>query len=243
LLSSVAVGSSQEPVAPAKTFEVSSVRPCEPPDSNGLQLTNISPLGGNSFVAKNARMRLLLALAFGLDSYQLEVPREDKWIDDACFTVSAKAEGETLLTKEELQPRLQQLLVERFHLKFHRAEQAMKGYDLLVAAGGFKLKVNQDSPTPKMAYLMPGRMTAPSASLTTFASLLSAATHKPVEDQTGLGGAYTFDLSFSTPEDAESALPSLFTALQESYGLRLVPAQVRVKMLVVDSVEKAATDN
>jgi uncharacterized protein (TIGR03435 family) len=43
--------------------------------------------------------------------------------------------------------------------------------------------------------------------------------------------------------DTESPLPSLFTALQEQYGLRLEKAKVPLEILVIDRVEKVPSEN
>jgi uncharacterized protein (TIGR03435 family) len=76
--------------------------------------------------------------------------------------------------------------------------------------------------------------------MTYIALLLVLATRKPVVDQTGLTGGFTFDLEF-TPADAnlgESSAPSIFTALQEQLGLKLESAKVPMDVLVIDRAEK-----
>ena len=57
-------------------------------------------------------------------------------------------------------------------------------------------------------------------------------------DQTGLGGSYDFALKW-TPEQlvAPDAAPSLFTAIQEQLGLRLVPSKAQVEVIVIDHIE------
>jgi len=87
-----------------------------------------------------------------------------------------------------------------------------------------------------------------------------------VVDKTGLKGKYTFILEFqgaanlrSTPPEAapdpgngsppaanepDGAFPSIFTAIQEQLGLRLVKTtNVPVDVIVVDSVDKVPTKN
>jgi len=61
-----------------------------------------------------------------------------------------------------------------------------------------------------------------------------------VADKTGLAGNYDIDLKW-TPDDQQSELdagPTLFTALEEQLGLKLVPAEGTVETLVVDHVER-----
>jgi uncharacterized protein (TIGR03435 family) len=61
---------------------------------------------------------------------------------------------------------------------------------------------------------------------------------RPVIDKTGITGEYDVALEWS-PEQAEaSSGPSIFTALEEQFGLRLESGKGPVEILVVDSVEK-----
>jgi len=65
---------------------------------------------------------------------------------------------------------------------------------------------------------------------------------------TGLNGLYDFTLDTSgtgfnggPPQDPTA--PSIFTAIQENLGLRLVAQKSPVEVLVVDKAEKAPTAN
>jgi uncharacterized protein (TIGR03435 family) len=58
-----------------------------------------------------------------------------------------------------------------------------------------------------------------------------------VEDKTGVRGTYRIDLTWSRP-GADDSGPSLFTALQEQLGLKLVSAKGPVETLVVQGIEK-----
>ena len=57
-----------------------------------------------------------------------------------------------------------------------------------------------------------------------------------VIDKTGLAGGYDMDLAWTPDEAAGGGLdaPSLFTALQEQLGLKLVPERGPVNVVVVD---------
>ncbi len=75
---------------------------------------------------------------------------------------------------------------------------------------------------------------------------LSRPVGRPVINNTGLTGGFDYDLRWA-PEQAvpdgavrESALPSIFTALEEQLGLKLVPSRGPVEVLVIDSVEMPA---
>lgn len=66
-----------------------------------------------------------------------------------------------------------------------------------------------------------------------------------VSDQTGLTGRYTMQLDYPFPPQgtvnpADVALPSLFTAVQEQWGLRIVPGKGPFKTVVVESAQMPA---
>ena len=90
--------------------------------------------------------------------------------------------------------------------------------------------------------------------LDTFGRALSGQLGRMVIDQTGLSGAFDLTLDWTPQQplagspaaDASaptaSNLPSIFTAVQEQLGLKLVPQTGPVSVLVIDHVEEP-TDN
>jgi uncharacterized protein (TIGR03435 family) len=70
---------------------------------------------------------------------------------------------------------------------------------------------------------------------------------RPVFDRTGLTGAYDIDLQW-TPATSDSNAPpgdapSIFTAVQEQLGLKLVAEREKVDVLVVDQIDRRPTVN
>jgi uncharacterized protein (TIGR03435 family) len=102
------------------------------------------------------------------------------------------------------------------------------------------------------------RWTDRGLSMPRFAAQLSRQLDRTVVDRTGLKAKYTFTLEFAddrtqpamlrASEDGdlrasngpppESSGPSIFTALQEQLGLKLVPARGPVEVLVIDHIER-----
>ena len=81
-------------------------------------------------------------------------------------------------------------------------------------------------------------------SMPRFADYLSDRLGRPVLDQTKLDGAYAITLDWAPDSSEESAsAPSLFTALQEQLGLKLIATKGANTVLVIDHVEKAPTEN
>jgi bla regulator protein blaR1 len=67
---------------------------------------------------------------------------------------------------------------------------------------------------------------------------------RPVVNKTGISGLFDIQLEFTTEAKleklnaADDAGPSIFAALQEQLGLRLVPARGQGEVLVIDHVER-----
>jgi uncharacterized protein (TIGR03435 family) len=67
-----------------------------------------------------------------------------------------------------------------------------------------------------------------------------------VVDRTGLTGKWNVRLEFARPEDSTrtaadavlTAVPSVFTAVQEQLGLRLEAARGSEEYLVIESIER-----
>jgi uncharacterized protein (TIGR03435 family) len=78
--------------------------------------------------------------------------------------------------------------------------------------------------------------------MATLARFLQTQVARPVIDRTGLQGTYDLHLTYAPRlEDREpdpTAGPSIFTAVQEQLGLKLVPAKETVAVLVIDHIEQ-----
>ena len=89
------------------------------------------------------------------------------------------------------------------------------------------------------------RLVAGGTSMAALARSMSNPAGRIVVDKTGLIGAFDFELEFTTdpvggqpPAVSDTNLPSLFTALEEQLGLKLVPERRPVEVLVIDRVER-----
>ncbi len=96
----------------------------------------------------------------------------------------------------------------------------------------------------------PGGMTIDGATMFTVAEMLSLPPGRALlgtvtQDRTGLTDRYTLELNYPFSQSpvgaaaapAQFAGPSLSTAVQEQWGLRLVPSQGRLKVIVVESAQ------
>jgi uncharacterized protein (TIGR03435 family) len=245
---------------PAKfSFEVASVRLAPPEERlpGGAKYTGIvPPLSGDSdhITITHASLRGLLLRAYDLQFSQLVGP---DWLDDGPdgprFNITAKAPDDA--PKGHIPEMLQSLLAERFGVKTHWESKDAKGYALLVAANGLKLKQSVPNSSgvveKSRTVTMSGQFTWKGETFGEFAQALTGLLGTPVADMTGLPGAY--DISLEAAPDSmpglhsrtaasDSSYPSIFTALK-SLGLTLEAKEVPVKQLVVDAARKLPTEN
>jgi uncharacterized protein (TIGR03435 family) len=188
-------------------------------------------------------MAFLIGMAYKVGDDQIE--KNPSWIESECYSISARAEGSGSLENDRLRVLLQNLLSQRFHLALHREVKDFSGYALVVAKDGPKLDATKGISAP--GHIGPdGLLLARNISMRSLASMLPRAVGAHVVDETGLTGRYDITLRFApdAPLAATgSSLPSIFTALQEQLGLKLMAQRVPVEMLVIDHVEKVPTEN
>jgi uncharacterized protein (TIGR03435 family) len=224
-----------QPTAAPTSFEVASIRPAK--DCTGPWA--ISPSGSRIYTMPKVSMAYLIGVAYGVGDDQID--KNPKWISEECYSVSARATGEGNLPNAQLKVLLQDMLAQRFHLAVHREVRDFSGYALVVAKGGPQL-------TPSKGVSATGSIwtygvKARNISMTSFSSMLKSATGAHVADKTGLTDKYDIDLSFAPADSTDSTLPSIFTAIQEQLGLKLEPQKVPVSMVIIDHVDRFATEN
>ena len=166
-------------------------------------------------------------------------------------------------------PRLlvQSLLEDRFQLKVKVETHDLPVYALEVANGGIKMKEVQVDPIPP-AGLRPApgahlpriwpsgtnEFTAKAWPMNEMANWLSFSYevgNRPVVDETGLKGNYDFVLSGVSqrpppPGDANGSsqepVMSIFSALPEQLGLKLVPEKAPTEVLVIQNIEQPSAN-
>jgi uncharacterized protein (TIGR03435 family) len=231
------LGLAQAPGTASPSFDVASVRP-----SHECAGFFMSPPGSRSFSVRNASMAFLIGMAYRVGNDQIE--KNPSWIDSECYVISARAEGDGDLGNDQLRLLLQNLLSQRFHLSLHREMKDFSGYALVVAKDGPKLDATKGVTVP--GYIGRDGLRVRNTSTGALATMLVHTVGAHVVDKTGLTGRYDINLSFAPNASlatTDSSLPSIFTAVQEQLGLKLIPEKVPVEMLVVDHVEKVPTEN
>jgi uncharacterized protein (TIGR03435 family) len=158
---------------------------------------------------------------------------------------------------------LQKLLADRFALKFHREQRDLPVYAIQVAPGGPKMKETTAGANDPQGFGFRGLgdLVVRNMSMKDFAfGMQSAVTDRPVVDQTGLTGRYDFLLKW-TPDDSQfaqfrgavppappaagdnpNAPPSLYTAMQETLGLKFTATKAPDDVIVIDHIEKPSAN-
>ena len=226
--------------APVDAFEVASVKIL--PES-GRGPASLSPPGSQTFSAKHVPMMVLIQLAFGIDYDQI---RPGKWVGSDQYDVVAKAPGEQPVSADHLRAMLRSLLRERFHFASHTETKVVSGYALLISKDGPKLKpADPNSASTSVHY--PAGLFGPRLDMDGLASMLSGALQTPVVNETALAGQYLIRLEYAPigkeSETQNLSRPSIFNAIQEQLGLRLVGRKVNYETLVVDHCERIPTEN
>jgi len=252
LLSAPARGAQSSTAQPISV--VASVKPNNSPDARGL--TEYSP--GGRYSATAVTVRSLLRAAYRIQDYQLV--GAPAWLSTNRYDIAAKVEGDAP-TQQVL---LRALLADRFQLQVHDETRELPVFALVPARSGGRLgrqlvKSNFDcvayaaaphalpegGRTPQCATrINPGALSGRSITMTQLATGLAPFVQRFTVDKTGLAGRFDVELTW-TPEQvsldaAASSGPSIFTAIQEQLGLKLIAQKGPVEVLVVDRVAEPA---
>jgi uncharacterized protein (TIGR03435 family) len=135
----------------------------------------------------------------------------------------------------------------------HRETREMSALVMTVGKNGHKLVVND---TPGSPSFSTGRLnlTGNGATLKQLTDFISRELKIAISDQTGLNGQYNYHLdiaSFVTEEmmrNSNGGVPIegpaiVAKALQEQLGFKVDSGKVPMEVIVVDSMEKAPTEN
>jgi uncharacterized protein (TIGR03435 family) len=224
---------------PLPAFETATIRPTAHPDP-GQGYWNYP--GQSRFSAHDLPLDFLIQMAWGIEANQLA--GKPSWLASDFYDIEAKPEEGIKLSPDELKPRLQSLLEERFHLTAHFETKMVRGYALVVTNGGPKLQPTKGSRFPNWRIdTSEGHLEGLNWSMPFLATMLQRAMKQPVADQTGIQGSFDITLRFAPELDQDATLPSLFTALREALGLELKAQQVRMQVLVIDHIDRVPTEN
>jgi uncharacterized protein (TIGR03435 family) len=220
-------------------FEVASIKRSAPGDFRGSTF-ELLPGGGLRIV--NGTLRSILETAYDIREFQ--IIGGPAWVNSERYDILARSADSTNDIKA-VRLRLQALLKERFHLAVHRETRELPEYALDVARKGVKL-IDENSPNGSRSGIQRscGQMIGTNTTMTNLSLQLARQLDRPVVDRTGLSGKYNFRFAWTPdtgpcPDSPDSSnAPSIFTALEETLGLRLEAIKGPVDSLVIDSADR-----
>jgi uncharacterized protein (TIGR03435 family) len=227
---------------------------CRGVDVEADRADPLPKVGAGGCGARNATVKELINAAYqirpsfpraGLSEIIAGGP---SWAEAAAFDIDARVNNTGTTTRDQFLVMLQNLLRDRFRLRFHRETRDVNGLALVVARRGHKLKSasgEQEEVFTDLPALEARRVPVPA-----LANLLAHHLGTFVDDQTGLTGLYSFMLEWAPDPapDPDPAKPvatsgtpsgppaSLVTALEDQLGLRLETIRTKWDVLVIDGL-------
>src|SRR5579863_8966438 len=230
--------------AKTPTYEVVSIKPHKSGAGSGSLRTVPDGIRWTNFPIAS-----LIHGAYGIvmDSQVVGLPG---WASSDPYDIEAKVDADTaeawkkLSFKERFkreEPLLQSLLADRCRMKVRRETRILPVYDLVIARGGLKMKEappDEEGSQMGSAGKSGSKWTAHAQSTDNLALALSGEVGRIIVDKTGLAGKkFDFELTW-TPDYQRSAAesadagPSIFAALEEQLGLKLVSDKGPVDVVV-----------
>jgi uncharacterized protein (TIGR03435 family) len=248
----------------APSFDVASIKPARPNDPAQMVRRSVGTLTiENLSLADIIKMAYELRSSQEL----VDVPRwvSTTHYDISAKVGDATAQEmmkiPTTARIHEYNVLLQQLLADRFQMKVSHTTREIPYFVLVVASGGPRM-ARATSPETKTGDskelaaqdpaesvgVWPGKIIGKDLSMGSLATLLSQTSDvddRAVVDKTGLDGRYDLTLNWSSDfketssknEDSTAAGASLFTALEEQLGLKLVSTKGVREVVAVDHIE------
>lgn len=232
----------------------------------------MEPPQGGRVRAQAATARALIRYAYGEvgSSGRIVRPLEPArviggpgWIDTTMFSVEALMDDPSRGPLDRMQM-MRNLLEERFALRVTRTPRELRVYHLIFARSDRRFGPDlhelpasctpttdaQGREIPCAIRNSPGSLTGHGVAMDAVATYLSPLVGRIVVNRTGLTGRFDVTLKFALPAGgpaevngtAAADTASIFAALSEQLGLRLVAARTPVDVIVVERIERPTGD-
>lgn len=226
--------------AQSLTFEVASIKR----NVSGDPRSGTRTLPGGRIAVINLPVRQIVRFAYG--SNDLDVEGGPDWIDNDRWDINATAGAGD--PDAAIEPRMRALLADRFKLRVHIETRERPIYGLAFARPdkhlGDKIhptamdcRPDADCGTSsgRTNGIVSGTLTGTARKMSDIAVALSRYAGRRVFDRTGLQGRFDYEVQWS--EEV-----SIFTAVQEQFGLKFEAERAPVEVVVVDSVDHPVED-
>ena len=234
-------------------FEVVSIRPTKQ-DGTSWECLPGGRIRGVQTVAG------LIGLAY-IDEVQRDhIVNMPKWGDSNRYAISAippessesvKIQYRTVYPSKEQRQMLQSLLIERFHLKFHREFTKEQAYLVFLKKKPdvMKLQPPKDRHMPSFVSLHIDSVTESvyfvvhNSTMSVFAREMSRYTKMNVIDRTGLTGSYDFQVPLYYPqeksgEETGSDFAAYVIAGLRDFGFDIQSMKMPIESIVIDHVDR-----
>jgi uncharacterized protein (TIGR03435 family) len=243
------------------TFQFAAIKPSDPhAQGHRFRVT------GHRLETTNTSLLDLISFAYG--RHPTQIIGAPDWVQSDRFDLTLQADAEGPMDEVLWTSVLQSYLTESFKLSSHRDARDLPLYVLAIAPSGSRLATSKRNPRqlPELSITL-GTRNAANANLAAISStnatvadlagvLQRIVLEWPVVDRTGITGRYDFAVTWTpdgaqfgdarartpAPVDVANAPPYLGTALQQQVGLKLELVDAPLQVLVVDYVERPATD-
>lgn len=214
-------------------FDAVSIRP----NRSGNAASETDTLPGRITLINVTPVSLVIR-AFGV--LRPQIVGAPDWTATERYDVVVTVPEGRVLNDRDRQAYFERMLVDRWQLRYHRETRTLRVFSLVVedrsrivpygGTGDYAMRAENAGPRVVLRSTKGnmGRLT----------EILTGFVGAPVTDDTGLTGEYDFTLDWVQNPAADAAGPSLFTALREQVGLRLVPAEKAVPVIVIDRIER-----
>lgn len=238
-------------------FEVASVKlsanQSAVPGVGGLAPIPAGPIATLSL--SHVTLKGLVMSAYGVRSLSIEGP---SWMDSTYYDVSAKVPAGA--NRQQVAEMLQTLLIERLGMTVRWQMRTVSGWGLVTGSTPLKLKKTalpgdaadwgpEGAPNSHARLARKDVMrtlTLEGYSMQALANAVRGEVHEPVQDLTGVKGAFDFTLEGETDNPADIMAGMSAASVKKSlrsYGLDLIRQKVEVKTLRVDSANKIPKPN
>jgi uncharacterized protein (TIGR03435 family) len=252
-------------------FEVASIK-ASSPDASGGNMSILGRASDRFNASNVELIKLIrAAYGIPMGAEDSRITGGPNWLRSEKYDVDAKIDGTAVdelktLSQDQRtlaqQRMLQTLLSDRCKLAIHRETKELAIYTLVIAKNGPKVQDAKPDEATSLGFAGKGEtrsITGQARSIANLAQALSVVLGCPVLDKTGLSGKYDFKLDW-TPDDSlpqslsasrpndrpvpqpDSNAPSVFEAIQEQLGLKLVSGKGPIEVLVIDHVERPSAN-
>ncbi len=242
------------PAVIGQSFEVASVRPSEP--GQRREVIGTDP---GRFNMSNISLRRCIEWAYELGT-PLELSAPD-WMNDVRFDIAARAADHNA-NDDQLRTMLKNLLTDRFGVKLHHERKEQRVYIMTQAKGGLRIHMPNGKDSSKLVESSgngdirfsedkTGAM-AEHVTMTDIARKISPMLNAIVYDETGAKGHYDLRIDISPYLLAASdggggekpdIMSILFTGFSEQLGVKFDAGKRVVDLIVIDSANRAPTEN